>query len=34
LSGASPNPRLARYQKEKAIDHDVEPLAVLHPAVA
>jgi len=26
--------RLARYQKEKEIERDVEPLATLHPALA
>ena len=26
--------RLARYQKEKEIQRDVEPLAALHPALA
>ena len=26
--------RLARYQKEKEIKRDVEPLAALHPAMA
>ena len=26
--------RLARYQKEKEIERDVEPLAALHPALA
>jgi len=26
--------RLARYQKEKEIERDLEPLAALHPAIA
>ncbi len=26
--------RLARYQKEKEIEREVEPLAALHPAIA
>ena len=26
--------RLARYQKQKEIERDVEPLAALHPALA
>jgi plasmid maintenance system antidote protein VapI len=26
--------RLARYQKEKEIERDLEPLAALHPALA